>query len=180
MLVALIRRMARGDQAALTALYDETCSMVHGLAVKILRDESVAEDVTGDVYMQAFREASRYDAGRGGPLTWLLGLARRRSIEHLRADVERRPGPAWPATIDAADLVTSTLTGESQRVVHAALAALTTEQRRAIELAYYAGMSQSEIAAALDQPLATIKTRIRSGMLALRDALAPFHAETNA
>lgn len=178
----LIGRMAHGDQAALASLYDETSSMVFGLAVKILRDESTAEDVTIDVYMQAFRQASSYDPGRGSALAWLLTLTRSRAIDRLRSDASRRLREAPLETIEAmpapaADPAESTLAGESRRVVLAALAALTPDQRQAIELAYYTGMSHSEIAAALGQPLGTIKTRIRAGMLALRDGLRPFHAE---
>ena len=184
-LLVLIGRMARGDQAALATLYDDTSSMVHGLAVKILRDESAAEDVTIDVYMQVFRQASSYDSGRGSPLAWLLTLTRSRAIDRFRSDAKWRLSKASLDTVESvpattADPIESTLTSESQHVVLAALAALTPEQRRAIELAYYAGMSQSEIAEALHQPLGTVKTRIRTGMLALRDALRPFHAEASA
>ena len=184
-LPVLIGLMAHGDQAALATLYDDTSSMVHGLAVKILRDESAAEDVTIDVYMQAFRQASSYDPARGSPLAWLFTLTRSRAIDRFRSDAQRlqREAPletieAMPAT--AADPAESTLAGESRRAVRAALAALVPEQRRALELAYYTGMSHSEIAEALGQPLGTIKTRIRTGMLALRDGLRPFHAEARA
>jgi DNA-directed RNA polymerase specialized sigma24 family protein len=83
-LVALIRRMARGDHTALATLYDETCAAVHGLSVRIVRDESIAEDVTIDVYMLAFREAATYDAARGTPLAWLLALARTRAVAQIR------------------------------------------------------------------------------------------------
>ena len=181
----LIARMAGGDQAALSALYDDTSAMVHGLAVKILRDESAAEDVTIDVYMQAFRQASSYDPGRGSPLAWLLTLTRSRAIDRFRSDAPRRLREAPLETIEAtpapaADPAESALAGESRRVVLAALAALTPDQRQVIELAYYTGMSHSEIAAALGQPLGTIKTRIRTGMLALRDGLRPFHSGARA
>lgn len=184
-LLALIGRVARGDQAALATLYDETSSVVHGLAVKILRDESAAEDVTLDVYMQAFRQASSYDPERGSPLAWLLTLARSRAIDRFRADAPRRMRERPLDTVETAPATTadpaeSTLAGESRRAVRTALAALAPEQRRAIELAYYTGMSQSEIAEALGQPLGTIKTRIRTGMLALRDGLRSFHAEARA
>lgn len=176
----LIGRMAQGDEAALATLYDETSSMVHGLAVKILRDESAAEDVTIDVYMQAFRQASSYDPGRGSPLAWLLTLTRGRAIDRFRSEAPRRLREAPLETIEAmpalaADPAEATVAGESRRIVRAALAALTLDQRRAIELAYYTGMSHSEIAAVLGQPLGTIKTRIRTALLALRDGLRPFH-----
>lgn len=184
-LLALIGRMARGDQAALAVLYDDTSAMVHGLAIKILRDESAAEDVTIDVYWQAFRQASSYDPGRGSPLAWLLTLTRGRAIDRFRSDAPRRLREAPLETIEAmpttaADPAESTLAGESRRVVLAALNALTPDQRQVIELAYYTGMSHSEIAVALGQPLGTIKTRIRTGMLALRDGLRPFHVGVRA
>lgn len=181
-LLALVGRIARGDQAALGTLYDETSAMVHGLAVKILRDESAAEDVTLDVYMQAFRQASSYDRERGSPLAWLLTLARSRAIDRFRSDAQRRTREMPLETVAAApaaeaDPAESTLAGESRRIVRAALAALAPEQRRAIELAYYTGMSHSEIAETLGQPLGTVKTRIRTGMLALRAGLRSFHSE---
>jgi RNA polymerase sigma-70 factor (ECF subfamily) len=184
-LLALIGRVARGDQGALAALYDETSSMVHGLALRILRDESAAEDVTVDVYMQVFRQASSYDAQRGSPLAWLLTLARSRAIDRFRAEAQRRLRETPLETVEVAvattnDPAESALAGESRRAVREALAALAPEQRRAIELAYYTGMSHTEIAEALRQPLGTIKTRIRTGMLALRDRLRSFHAEARA
>ena len=182
---ALIGRMAGGDQEALAALYDATSPMVHGLAVRILHDEPAAEDVTIDVYMQAFRRASRYDAARGSPLTWLFTFARSRAIDRLRSEAQRRRRELPLETIEmapetAADPAESTLAGESRRAVHAAMTALTPEQRRAIELAYYSGMSHSEIAQVLGEPLGTVKTRIRRGMLALRRGLRPFQAEDRA
>jgi RNA polymerase sigma-70 factor (ECF subfamily) len=181
-LSAFIERMAHGDQEALAALYDTTSPMVHGLAVKILRDERAAEDVMIDVYLQAFRRASSYDPERGSPMAWLFTLARSRAIDLLRTDAQRRVRELPLATIEraqatAADPAESTLAGESQRAVRAALATLPPAQRRAIELAYYTGMSHSEIAKALGEPLGTIKTRIRRGMLALRSELRPLLSE---
>jgi RNA polymerase sigma-70 factor, ECF subfamily len=178
-LVALIRRMARGDHAALATLYDETCAAVHGLSVRIVRDDSIAEDVTIDVYMRAFRDAPAYDTARGTPLAWLLGLARTRAIEQVRA-----AGPAAPlplsAPMTAADLDELTLAGEPRRSVQTVLAGLDAEQRRAIELAYYGGMSQREIAGALGQPLGTITARIQQGVVALREGLRRLPAERQA
>jgi RNA polymerase sigma-70 factor, ECF subfamily len=171
-LVALIRRMAGGDHAALATLYDETCAAVHGLSVRIVRDESNAEDVTIDVYMQAFREAASYDTARATPLAWLLALARTRAVERLRAaGPPVPPPPAAPAPVDTADLDELTLAGEPRRVVQTVVAGLDAEQRRVIELAYYGGMSQREIAGALGQPLGTITARIQRGVVALREGL---------
>jgi RNA polymerase sigma-70 factor (ECF subfamily) len=181
-LVALIGRVARGEQPALASLYDQTSSLVHGLAVKILRDESAAEDVTLDVYLQVFHQAPSYDPERGSPLGWLLTLARSRAIDRFRSEARRRLREAPLDTVEATaatagDPAESALAGECARAVRDAVAALTAEQRRAIELAYYRGMTHTEIAEALGQPLGTIKTRIRTGMLALRDRLRFLHAE---
>jgi RNA polymerase sigma-70 factor, ECF subfamily len=178
-LVALIRRMARGDHAALATLYDETCAAVHGLSVRIVGDQSIAEDVTIDVYMRAFRDAPAYDPARGTPLAWLLGLARTRAIEQVRA-----AGPAAPlppsAPVTAADLDELTLAGEPRRIVQTVVAGLDAEQRRVIELAYYGGMSQREIAGVLGQPLGTITARIQQGVVALREGLRRLPAERRA
>jgi RNA polymerase sigma-70 factor, ECF subfamily len=176
-LMALIRRMARGDQAALATLYDETCAAVHGLTVRIVRDESAAEDVTIDVYMYAFRTASGYDAAQRTPLAWLLTLARSRAVEYIRTDAARPSSARGPATVAStvADPPELTLAGEPRRLVQAVLAALDAQQRRVIELAYYDGMSRKEIATALDQPLPTITARIRSGVAALRQGLGALH-----
>jgi len=182
---ALIERIAQGDQAALATLYDRTSSTVYGLAVKILRDESAAEEATIEVYMQVFRQAWTYRAERGSPLAWLVTLTRSRAIDRLRSERLRRlcEDPietieAMPAT--STDPVDSVLAGESQRAVRLAVGALRPEQRRVIELAYYTGMSHREIAEALGQPLGTIKTRIRTAMLALRDGLRHLHVEARA
>ena len=182
---ALIGRIAQGDQAALGTLYDRTSATVYGLAVKILRNESAAEEVTIEVYMQVFRQAWTYKAERGSPLAWLVTLTRSRAIDRLRSERLRslREDPietieAMPAT--STDPVDSVLAGESQRAVRLAVGALRPEQRRVIELAYYTGMSHREIAEALGQPLGTIKTRIRTAMLALRDGLRHLHVEARA
>jgi RNA polymerase sigma-70 factor (ECF subfamily) len=184
-LVALIRRMAGGDQAALATLYDETCTAVHGLSVRIVRDESIAEDVTIDVYMQAFRDAATYDTARGTPLAWLLALARTRAVEQIRAAGAPAAGaaaprpPSAPAPM-AADPDELTLAGEPRRVVQTVVAGLDAEQRRVIELAYYGGMSQREIADALGLPLGTISARIQRAVVALREGLRRPPAERQA
>ena len=182
---ALIGRIAQGDQAALATLYDRTSSTVYGLAVKILRDESAAEEATIEVYMQVFRQAWTYKAERGSPLAWLVTLTRSRAIDRLRSERLRRLREDPIETIEAmpatsTDPVDSVLAGESQRAVRLAVGALRPEQRRVIELAYYTGMSHREIAEALGQPLGTIKARIRAAMLALRDGLRHLHVEARA
>jgi RNA polymerase sigma-70 factor (ECF subfamily) len=182
---ALIGRIAQGDQAALATLYDSTSATVYGLAVKILRNVSAAEEVTIEVYMQVFRQAWTYKAERGSPLAWLVTLTRSRAIDRLRSERLRRLREDPIETIEAmpatsTDPVDSVLADESQRAVRLAVGALSPEQRRVIELAYYTGMSHREIAEALGQPLGTVKSRIRTAMLTLRDGLRHLHVEARA
>ena len=175
-LAALVARAAGGDQMALAALYDETSALVYGLALRILRDQYAAEDVTIDVYAQVYRQVSSYDASRGTPSAWLLTLTRSRAIDRLRQEAQRRereePLEATtrlPALTDGPEECSATT--ELRRLVQRALALLTPEQRQVIELAYYSGLSHNEIATKLGQPLGTVKTRIRTGMLLLREDL---------
>ncbi len=179
---AVIGRVAEGDEAALAALYDGTSSLVHGLALRIAGDRGVAEEVTADVYLQVWRQAARFDPARGAPLTWLLTLARSRAIDRLRSRASE-PKTMEPLA-EAAALPSSTpdaehgsAVDERRRLVARALGTLRPEQQRAIELAYFRGMSHSEIAARLGEPLGTIKTRIRLGMVRLRELLAPMREE---
>ncbi len=177
-LAEVIRRLARADEAALEALYDETSGLVHGLALRILRDRSAAEEVTIEVYVQAHRQAGRYDPSRGTPSAWLLTLTRSRAIDRLRAEIRRRTREeplegAALAVSSTDDPMASSLAAERRRTVQKALAALSREQRQVIEIAYFSGLSHSEIAAKLGVPLGTVKTRIRTGMMVLRDALRP-------
>jgi RNA polymerase sigma-70 factor (ECF subfamily) len=156
-------------------LYDATSARVFGLAVRILGDRNAAEDAVVEVYAQAWRDASSFDAQRGNVRAWLLTMARTRAIDILRS--RRREPPSVP--LEGAVEVHSTGPGpedqssELQRrnYVHAALENLRPEQREVIELAYFSDFSHSEIASKLGQPLGTIKSRIRSGMMALREIL---------
>jgi RNA polymerase sigma-70 factor (ECF subfamily) len=177
-LKALIARMVQGEQAALAELYDETSALVYGLALRILRDQCAAEDVTIEVYIQAHRQASHYDPQRGTPSAWLLTLTRSRAIDRLRLEtLRRRHEESLDETMTVASLdgdpEECSASTELRRIVRHALARLTPEQREAIEIAYYSGLSHSEIAAKLGQPLGTVKTRIRTGMMLLREHLRP-------
>ena len=179
-IAALIHRAAAGDQHAVSELYDATSRMVYGLVLRILGDEAAAEEVLLDVYMQVWRQASAYDAGRGAPLAWLATIARSRAIDRLRAGRQE-----WQRA-RSLETVSQLSTGESleeaayvtelREVVRGALGTLSPEQREALELAYYGGLSHSEIAERLGQPLGTIKTRIRLGMMKLRALLKPEYA----
>lgn len=181
-LAAFISRMARGDESALGALYDETSPFVYGLALKILRDRPAAEEVTIEVYTQVHRQAGHYDPVRGTPSAWLLTLARSRAIDRLRAETQRRKREDDAEKIEtlsslAANPEEASAAAEMRRTVQAALLALTPEQRQVIEIAYYSGLSHSEIAAKLGVPLGTVKTRIRTAMVRLRDLLRPLSLE---
>ena len=173
-----LRRLASGDQASAAALYDRHARPVYSLILRIVGDEGEAEDVLQEVFAQAFRQAIRYDASRGPVAAWLLMMARSRSIDRLRS---RRTRPEAQASDDQhamdempgsmPDAATSMLSEEQTRIVQRALGALPLIQRVAIELAYYDGLSHREIAERLEEPLGTVKTRIRLGLLKLRDAL---------
>ncbi|MEP7343292.1 MAG: sigma-70 family RNA polymerase sigma factor [Acidobacteriota bacterium] len=177
-LISFVQRVAKGDQAALASLYDSTNRLVYGLILRVLGDSSTAEEVLLDVYTQVWRQAVSYDTGRGSPLAWLTTIARSRAIDRLRSgwQDQQRKEPLDLLTdreTGAASPEEMTVASERQRFVRSALALLSPEQREVIELAYYGGLSHSEIAAKLDQPLGTVKTRTRLGMIKLRDALAP-------
>jgi RNA polymerase sigma-70 factor, ECF subfamily len=178
---ALIRGVAGGDQQALASLYDATSRTVYGLLLRILSDASAAEEVLLDVYAQVWRRAASYSAERGSPLAWLTTIARSRAIDRLRRgrleQQRTEPLDLTTARVAAAGAsveedVQSRETGE---FVRAALDSLAPEQREVIELAYYGGMSHSEIAAARGLPLGTVKTRTRLGMMRLREMLRPVY-----
>lgn len=176
-----LARIAAGDQSALAELYDASSAKVFGLAMKILGDRDAAEEVTVDVYTQVWRKIASYDAQRGTPGSWLMTMTKNRAIDGFRSRYLER-GRQVPLD-EAAELPGHEATPEQysaglerQRLVQAALAVLSTEQRQAIALAYYWGISQSEIADRLKLPLGTVKTRMRLGMIRLREVLAP-HGE---
>ncbi|MGE0133006.1 MAG: sigma-70 family RNA polymerase sigma factor [Blastocatellales bacterium] len=177
-LISLVQRVATGDQSALATLYDTTNRLVYGLVLRVLGDPSSAEEVLLDVYTQVWRQAANYDTNRGAPLAWLTTIARSRAIDRLRSgwQDQRRKEPLdvlGDAPGGEASPEEMTVASERQRFVREALNSLTPEQREVIELAYYSGLSHSEIAAKLNQPLGTVKTRTRLGMMKLREALAP-------
>lgn len=175
----LIAQTAQGDQAAFATLYDQTSPQVYGLVLKILGNREAAEEVTLDVYTQAWRQAHSYDETRGTPGAWLMTLARTRAIDRYRAGAGERGRLESLDTVEffASDSETPEqyLAGqERRRYVQQAMTLLTAEQRQAIALAYFYGLSQSEIADKLKLPLGTVKTRMRLGMIKLREALAPY------
>jgi RNA polymerase sigma-70 factor, ECF subfamily len=182
-LVSLVEQVAAGDQSALATLYDATNRFIYSLILRVLGDMGSAEEVLIDVYTQLWRQASSYDANRGAPLAWMATIARSRAIDRLRSswqDQHRKESldVLGDAPANAASPEESAAASERQRFVREALNLLTPEQRRVIELAYYSGLSHSEIAEKLNQPLGTVKTRTRLGMMKLREALAPLLGET--
>jgi RNA polymerase sigma-70 factor (ECF subfamily) len=173
--------MASRDVRALEAFYDRYNRIAFTLVLRIVRLREDAEEVLSEVFWQAWQQSGRYDGSRGKPIAWLLTIARSRALDHLRS-ANRRPSqeldveaPARPA--DRADRAKDpfVLAG-LQRAVRMCLEKLAEPQRVALEMAYFDGMSQTEIAKALSQPLGTMKDRIRSGMMHLRKCLKPYEA----
>ena len=171
-----VDRMARGDTSALADLYDRHARAIYSLALRMLADAAEAEDVVQDVFTQAWRQATRYDPLRAPVAGWLMIIARARALDRLRrrksriVAVELDPATPHPRDPEISQEMLA-ITAEQAERVRGALGELPDSQRAAIELAYYEGLSQSDIAERLQQPLGTIKTRIRSGLLKLREAL---------
>ncbi|MGH7962500.1 MAG: sigma-70 family RNA polymerase sigma factor [Candidatus Binatia bacterium] len=170
--------IARLQQEALDRLYERYQPMVYHLALRILRSRESAEEVVYDVFWQVWREAGRYDARRGSVVAWLATLARSRAIDALRAGrgnptVEEDPNER-PLLTDPADGPEErTSLGQRAVLVRDALQSLPPDQRVALELSFFAGLTHVEIAERLAEPLGTVKTRIRSAMLRLREQLRP-------
>jgi len=169
--------MARGEHGALAELYDRHGRLVYSLALRVLRDQGDAEDVVQEVFSQAWRQASRYESTRGQVVAWLMNLARSRAIDRLRS---RRARPETGANDVEADRILDhappideqlALSDQAERI-RAAVEQLSLLQRVAIELAFYEGLTHVEIADRLELPLGTVKTRIRQGLLRLRERLA--------
>jgi len=177
----LLARLRARDEEALAELYDELAPWVLGLAFRILQDDDEAEEVVGDVFTQVWRHADRHDARRGPLVPWILSIARNRALDLLRR--RRRwwqKAERWQRARDTDDGGVTPAAGAAEaavpgfpvhREVHQALAALPEDQRRVVALAYFEGLSHSEIAKRLDVPLGTVKTRMRIAQGKLADAL---------
>jgi RNA polymerase sigma-70 factor (ECF subfamily) len=169
--------MARGDHDGLAELYDRYGRLLYSLALRILHDTGDAEDVVQDVFSQAWRQASRYESTRGNVVAWLMNLTRSRAIDRVRGR-RARPQPAAEdvRALDVPDMaepVDEQLAVSSQAArVRAAVDELSVLQRVAIELAFYQGLTHVDIAERLELPLGTVKTRIRQGLMKLKDRLA--------
>lgn len=174
----LIMRVAAGDQLAMTSLYDTSNRVLFGLLLRILKEHALAEEVLLDVYMQVWRQAASYDELRGSPMAWMLTIARSRAIDRLRSGRQelllRDSFEGFEENAKSEiDVEETAAIAEVQLRVRDALETLPAEQREVIEMAYYGGLSHSEIALQLEQPLGTVKTRIRLGITKLRDILQP-------
>ncbi len=172
--VELLHAIARGDEAALARLYDSHRLILFGLLMRILNSREEAEDILQEVFLQVWRRAADFDEKRGRPFTWLVTLTRSRAIDRLRLLGARQrlaTGAAQEQTETVSDALVDTLRSEQKEVVKRALAELPEEQRQTLMLAYFEGLTQSEIASKLGAPLGTVKTRMRSGMIKLRTLL---------
>ena len=177
----LMARVRQRDPRAVHALFDRHASLVHGLGLRILRDPGDAEDLVHDVFLHLWRRAELFDGERGQFVGWLVSLTRNRAIDRLRAKrVRRREGDqdeagfAFATAPRRVDPNESPYAAELRTVVGNALADLPASHREAVELAYFGGLSHSEIADRLAAPLGEVKARIRQGMLELRDLLGDF------
>jgi RNA polymerase sigma-70 factor (ECF subfamily) len=173
---ALIVKMMAGDEAALSTLYDRYSAMLFGVLMRILRDQQAAEEVLQDLFMQLWRSAGQFDSARGSLPAWLMVIGRNRAISRLRGRrdrevMEEKEGDYANTFVSGQNIEDETVRAELARNVSAALGQLPVEQRQALELAYFEGMTQSEIASQTGIPLGTVKTRVRTAMQSLRQIL---------
>lgn len=186
---ALVERMTTGDERALAMLYDRYAGSAYSLALSIVREAADAEEVIAETFAQVWRSAARFDAGRGSVAAWIHLIARTRALDRVRERRRRaqlldraaqQSDAGFAAPVSAAvPTDRSAEQGEIRQLVLASLEELPEPQRRVIEMAYFGGLSQSEIAADLQEPLGTVKTRMRTAMEKLRAALAPLRQEIN-
>lgn len=172
---ALLRRVARGDNAAFAEFYDQTKNRVYGLVTRVLRDAGYSEETTQEIYLEVWRMAPEFDSSKGSALAWLLTMTHRRAIDRVRSEQagtqrESRYGIAnlEPAVDVVAD---SAIAGDERRRVIGCLEGLTDAQRQCIELAYYGGLTYAEVAQRLAANLSTIKSRMRDALRGLRNCL---------
>jgi RNA polymerase sigma-70 factor, ECF subfamily len=172
----LLSAVARGDQAAFAALYDRVAGPVYGLIRRVLRDPSQSEEITQEVLLEVWRTATRFDRSRGSAQGWMMTMAHRRAVDRVRSEQASRNRDERVATLDAAtsafdEVAEDVETRLEQQQVRQALDRLTDLQREAVELAYYQGYTYREVAELLDAPLGTVKTRLRDGLIRLRDTI---------
>ena len=174
-LADLLKACGRGDQAAFATLYDATAARVVGLAVRVVRDRAQAEEVAQESFLEIWRSSGRFDPAKGSPMGWLLTIVHRKAVDRVRSaeaagrrdlTYERQNQPiAHDSTSEAAHA------SLEARRVRGALQSLTSVQREALELAYFGGYTHTEVATMLELPVGTAKTRIRDGLIRLRDTM---------
>jgi RNA polymerase sigma-70 factor (ECF subfamily) len=173
----LLRRMAVRDKAAFAELYDRFARPLHATALRIVADRAEAQDIVHDAFLTLWDKAAEFDGARGSAFAWAVTLVRNRAIDRVRSRKRRHALLAASAPADLGYEENATAAGESAaagdeaRAVRAAVATLPLEQQRALELAFFSGFTQRQIAEKLAEPLGTVKARIRRGLLKLRDAL---------
>ena len=166
--------MAEGDEQALSDLYDATLGRVYGVAVRIVGDAALAEDVVTDVFLDVWNKAAQYDRARGRPITWLLTICRNRALDEYRREssaqrkVEAAAAGTLPETAEEPDMLLESV--QAGHTVHTLLAAISTEDRQLIALAFFRGLSHQQIADVTDMPLGTVKSRIRRALNSLGEA----------
>jgi RNA polymerase sigma-70 factor (ECF subfamily) len=174
---SVVQRVGRGDEGAFAVLYDALSAQVFGLARRVVRDPAQAEEVTQEVFLELWRVASRFDPSRGSVRSWVLTITHRRSVDRVRsaqASADRTQRMAASAVVRPFDEVVEQVESRSEaQAVRSCLSTLTELQRQAIQLAYYGGHTYAEVAGLLSVPLGTVKTRLRDGLIRLRNCLAP-------
>jgi RNA polymerase sigma-70 factor (ECF subfamily) len=179
--IDLLRRIAATDRGAFAEFYDRHSTLMFSVACKILNDQTEAQDVLQETFVQIWEKAKNFDPKLGKASSWVAVLVRNKAIDRLRAS-QRRSRLAEQAeahseiATDLSETVNETMHGqENAKLIRSAITELPAEQRNAIELAFFSGLTQNEISAKLNQPLGTIKARIRRGLLKLRDQLGGLH-----
>ncbi|HLN77469.1 MAG TPA: ECF RNA polymerase sigma factor SigK [Nocardioidaceae bacterium] len=169
----LMRRAARGESQAFESLYDELSPAVYGLARRVVRDPARAEDVTQEVFLDVWRKATRFDVERGKAKTWVMTIAHRRAVDAVRRSEaqKRQDHQGAPDEVSHDEPADAVIEAEEHGAVRDCLETLTDLQLESVRLAYFNGYTYGEVATLLDKPLPTIKTRMRDGLIRLRDCL---------
>ena len=174
-LAELLKRSGRGDEAAFAELYDATSARAYGLAVRVVRNPSQAEEVIQEAFLELWRTASRFDSAKGSAVSWVLTLVHRKSVDRIRsAEASTRRDTVWhhgSQDVEHDSTAEAAQASMEARRVRQALDSLTEVQREALELAYFKGYTHTEVATMLDLPVGTAKTRIRDGLIRLRDTM---------
>lgn len=173
----LLSDVGRGDQAAFSQFYDASAALVHGIVAKVVRDPAITQEVSQEVFVELWRLAPRFEADRGSAKAWAATIAHRRAVDRVRSEQSRRDREerqAHHAHHSAPDASESVIASIERGEVSEGLDALSDTQREAVTLAYYGGHTYREVAVLLGVPEGTVKTRIRDGLIKLRDAMEPF------